>query len=134
MVLALIEGEVFIEGAKDAVDAGAHEALAGEFLEVLLVFAFAAANDGGHDHDAVVGFEGEDVLEDLESYPIDVDPETDRHAWGATLQLAIRYRLSLYDAAYLELAQRRRVPLATLDRDLQAAAKAEGITVLGGEE
>ena len=71
------------------------------------------------------------ILEALAEFPIAVDPETDLHAWGATLQLAIRHRLTLYDAAYLELAQRRRVPLATLDRDLMAAAKGEGITVLG---
>ena len=73
----------------------------------------------------------DETLEDMEAYNILIDPETDRHAWGPTLQLAIRHRLTVYDAAYLELAQRLRVPLATLDRDLQAAAKAEGITVFG---
>lgn len=71
------------------------------------------------------------TLDRLAQYPIQVDSETDRHAWGATLQLATRHRLTLYDAAYLELAQRLRVPLATLDRDLAAAAKAEGVAVLG---
>ena len=45
--------------------------------------------------------------------------------------LAERFALSAYDAAYLELAQRRRLPLATLDRDLRAAATALGLTVLG---
>ena len=47
------------------------------------------------------------------------------------LPAAERRRLTLYDAAYLELAQRRRLPLATLDRDLAAAAGAEGVVVLG---
>ena len=41
-----------------------------------------------------------------------------------------RYRLTLYDAAYLELAQRRKLPLATLDQDLIRAGKALGMTLL----
>jgi predicted nucleic acid-binding protein len=36
-----------------------------------------------------------------------------------------------YDAAYLELAQRRALPLATLDAELRAAGKAEGLRLLG---
>jgi predicted nucleic acid-binding protein len=36
---------------------------------------------------------------------------------------AQRHQLTLYDAAYLELAQRRRLPLATLDNALKRAAK-----------
>jgi predicted nucleic acid-binding protein len=45
--------------------------------------------------------------------------------------LALRWRLTVYDAAYLELAQRRRLPLATVDRDLVAAARAIGIETWG---
>ena len=48
-----------------------------------------------------------------------------------TAGLAERFALSVYDAAYLELAQRHRLPLATLDRDLRTAATALGLTVLG---
>jgi predicted nucleic acid-binding protein len=70
-------------------------------------------------------------LADLSLLPISLDPETDRQAWDATLQLAHRHRLTLYDAAYLELAQRRGLPLATLDRDLRTAATAEGVHLLG---
>lgn len=40
-----------------------------------------------------------------------VDAETDRHAWSATVRLANGFRLATYDAAYLELAQRRNLPL-----------------------
>jgi predicted nucleic acid-binding protein len=47
------------------------------------------------------------------------------------LQLAGRFHLTLYDAAYLELAGRRRLPLATLARDLRDAAAALGIALLG---
>ncbi len=71
------------------------------------------------------------ALADLALLPITVDPETDRQAWGATVKLATRHRLTLYDAAYLELARRRCLPLATLDNELRAAATAEDITLLG---
>jgi len=47
-----------------------------------------------------------------------------------TLVLAQTYRLTYYDAAYLELAQRRNSLLATLDRELRAAANAAGVLCL----
>ena len=71
------------------------------------------------------------TLADLALLPIAVDPETETHAWGATLRLAGRHRLTLYDAAYLELAKRRGLALATLDAELRAAAKAEKVPLLG---
>lgn len=52
-------------------------------------------------------------------------------AWSATLDLAFKHRLTVYDAAYLELAVRLSLPLATLDRALARAARAEGIEVIG---
>lgn len=67
-----------------------------------------------------------DYLGDLD---ILTDDETHAHAWSATLKLADIYGLTLYDAAYLELAQRRRLPLATLDTALADAARAAGVTV-----
>ena len=73
------------------------------------------------------------ALADLAALPIAIDAETDRQAWGATLRLAARHRLTLYDAAYLELAQRRGLPLATLDRELRVAGTAEGVILLGSE-
>ena len=45
--------------------------------------------------------------------------------------LAERFALSAYDAAYLELAQRHSLPLATLDGNLRGAAIQLGLTVLG---
>jgi predicted nucleic acid-binding protein len=67
----------------------------------------------------------------LRGLPITLDTETADQAWTAIARLAEHYRLTLYDAAYLELAQRRRVPLATLDKELMAAGKALGVTLLG---
>lgn len=67
----------------------------------------------------------------LRELPIAIDMDTADRAWDATIRLAARFRLSVYDAAYLELAQRRRLPLATLDRDLRTAAAASRIEILG---
>ena len=63
----------------------------------------------------------------LKSLPITVDDETAARAWQETLQLARTHNLSVYDAAYLELAMRRDLPLASLDEDLKAAAAAVGV-------
>ena len=48
-----------------------------------------------------------------------------------TMSLARHHRLTVYDAAYLELAVRQVLPLATLDRDLNKAARAEGVALIG---
>jgi predicted nucleic acid-binding protein len=73
------------------------------------------------------------TLADLSQLVIRIDSETDRRAWGATLQLAEAHRLTMYDAAYLELAVRRRLPLATLDRELRRAAGECQVALLGAE-
>jgi predicted nucleic acid-binding protein len=78
-------------------------------------------------HDAVFR---DAMLADLALLPIRLDPETDLHAWGATARLAARHRLTLYDAAYLELARRRDLPLATLDEERRAAARTEDVPLL----
>jgi len=59
-----------------------------------------------------------------------IDGETTAHAWGEILALARSEKLTAYDACYLELALRTRSSLATLDRDLIAAARRRGVTVL----
>lgn len=59
----------------------------------------------------------------------DLDLEIDDTRSEAVLQLARQRRLTAYDAAYLELAGRRGLPLATLDRRLADAAVAEGIAL-----
>jgi len=66
----------------------------------------------------------------LRALPITLDDETADKSWGDTLRLADAFRLSVYDATYLELAQRRRLPLASMDRALCSAAAALGVVVL----
>ena len=71
------------------------------------------------------------IISDLESLPISIDWETRNHTWGRTLELADLYRLTVYDATYLELALRLSLPLATLDENLRRAAQSEGVQLLG---
>jgi len=62
----------------------------------------------------------------LEAYDIEVDPETITVALSKTLGLADSLALSVYDAAYLELALRRGLPLASLDHSLRRAIQKAG--------
>lgn len=63
----------------------------------------------------------------LLALPIAIDPVARSRAFEATRALARTHMLSSYDAAYLELAVRLGVPLATLDEKLLAAAATEGV-------
>jgi len=66
----------------------------------------------------------------LERLQILVDHETDKHAWGETRRLAIEHGLTVYDAAYLELALRRGLPIASCDAEMIQAAKSAGVEVI----
>ena len=66
----------------------------------------------------------------LSRLPIEIDQETDSHAWGATHTLSREEGLTPYDAAYLELALRRRLALASNDKDLLAAARRRDVAVI----
>lgn len=73
------------------------------------------------------------ALADLALLDITTDPHTDAYGWTTTMQLADRFHLTLYDAAYLELAHRRSLPLASLDAELRAACRALGVSLLAEE-
>ena len=66
-------------------------------------------------------------LEQLADLPISTDANVDE---PLTFQLARKRGLTFYDASYLALALRRDVPLATLDRALIKAARAEGVDLV----
>jgi len=72
----------------------------------------------------------DEFLAQLSNLDIQTDVHTAQEAWSATLRLADRHGLTVYDAAYLELAERRALPLATLDDDLRKAAEAAGVVVV----
>ena len=66
----------------------------------------------------------------IAALPVLIDLEGSRRAWDSLLQLAVRYGLTSYDTCYLELALRKALPLATLDKALQRAATEAGVMVL----
>ena len=71
----------------------------------------------------------EGLASQLENLAIQTDTMTCHHAFNRTLTLARAYKLSSYDAAYLELAVRKGLPLATLDKGLAKAAVKAGIEI-----
>ena len=75
----------------------------------------------------ITAAEFEEGLKLLAEFQIAVDPDTDRHAWRRTVGLAKLHQLTSYDAAYLDLAMRRSLQLATRDKSLIAAAERESV-------
>jgi predicted nucleic acid-binding protein len=65
------------------------------------------------------------------SVQIEVDNEAPERAFSHLLPLCRTHQLTSYDAVYLDLAQRRKLPLATLDEPLRKAAKKLGVKLLG---
>jgi predicted nucleic acid-binding protein len=72
----------------------------------------------------------ERALRNLSALNIRIDVASESLAWSTTVGLASLYDLTVYDAAYLELAQRRRLPLASLDAALVRAAGRAGVAIL----
>ncbi|MBL9175543.1 MAG: type II toxin-antitoxin system VapC family toxin [Verrucomicrobiales bacterium] len=70
------------------------------------------------------------ALEFLRALPVVVDHDGGAHAFGDLAALATRETLSVYDASYLELALRRKLPLGCRDGALRAAAVSHGLPIL----
>ena len=68
-------------------------------------------------------------LQFLDALKITVDPETRPRAFREIISLARTHNLSAYDAAYLKLALRHALPLATLDHKLREAARSAGVAL-----
>ena len=66
-----------------------------------------------------------ETISDLMSISVVIDGRTIEMAWSDASALAVRHQLTVYDAAYLELALRAGLPLATLDEQLFLAARKE---------
>ncbi len=69
-------------------------------------------------------------IEDLERLPTEIDSPSAETVFHSTQDLCRKHGLTAYDAAYLELAMRHRIALATADGALERAALAEGIEIL----
>ncbi len=69
-------------------------------------------------------------LQQLSVLPIYVEHHTHAHCFSSILALSRSHGLSSYDAAYLDLAIRKGLPIATLDKKLQAAANQAKVKIL----
>ncbi len=83
-----------------------------------------AENDGKFGESALTGF-----VYHLGQLPIDLDAAAPSGIQLAVAAISREFKLSGYDAQYLELARRRNLPLATLDKDLRKAAKKAGVPI-----
>ena len=72
------------------------------------------------------------AIEQIDQLPLEFD--RDPPAAAQLLALALRYDLTSYDAAYLELALRRQLPIATQDTALADAARTAGVGVFAPEQ
>jgi predicted nucleic acid-binding protein len=69
-------------------------------------------------------------LQRISKLPILVEPISANRAFEHILQVARQYQLTEYDAAYVELALREALPLATLDSKLRRAARSAGLALV----
>jgi predicted nucleic acid-binding protein len=109
------------------------DAVAADGAAVPGLWAFEVANGlvMGERRGRIMPAESAAFVAMIEELPIAADPASGARALHETLSLAREHRLSAYDAAYLELAMRRGLPLATGDRALAAAATRAGVALLG---
>jgi predicted nucleic acid-binding protein len=76
----------------------------------------------------LLALQAQQMLATLAELPIDID--TIRPSASQLLDLSLRYDLTSYDAAYLDLALRRSLPIATQDQELAHAAIVAGVGVV----
>jgi len=119
------EATAYTEGLLDRCAAGEEVAVASIWpLEVTNVLVHAERQG------RITAERVEQFLEQLLRLRIHVEPCTTQQAVQEVRRLAQTYGLTAYDAAYLALAIRLNLPLATLDTDLQKAARAAGVPLI----
>ena len=69
-------------------------------------------------------------LDLMAAFDVEVDPIEPQQALARLLPLARAHGLTIYDTFYLELAERRGLPLASLDKQLCSAARSVGIRIV----
>ena len=119
------ESTAFTEGILDAVTGGA-EAL----TPAIWPFEVANALLVAERHKRVTMAQGTALLQRISKLPILVEPISPNRAFEHILQVARQYQLTEYDAAYVDLALREALPLATLDAKLRRAAHSAGLMLV----
>jgi predicted nucleic acid-binding protein len=123
----------FDSGSHPYADAIIHRLGTGQekaFVPILWRYEVSAVLTRAHRTGALLATKMQGFLASLEALPIIIDAHSGDCVLSDVHQRAITFGLTSYDAAYLELAQRLNLPLATLDAELVTACKAAGVAVL----
>jgi predicted nucleic acid-binding protein len=105
-------------------------AAGGALVPVLWRYEVSAVLAKSQKDGFLTALRADEFLASLNQLNISENPDSSNHIFTDVHRLAVAYRLTSYDASYLELALRRNLPLATLDHELIAASKAAGVTLL----
>ena len=100
------------------------------FVPVLWRYEVSAVLAKSQKDGILTALKAEEFLATLNQLNITVDPDSSDRILTDVHRVAVAYRLTSYDASYLELALRKNLPLATLDNELIAACKAAGAALL----
>ena len=100
------------------------------FVPALWAFELANALLGAERRKRITAAQAASFLSRIAALPLTIDPPRISRASDQVLSIARQHSLTVYDAAYLELAVRRGLPLATLDDPLRRAAAAAGVTLI----
>lgn len=99
-------------------------------VPVLWFYEASAVLSRAQNNGTLAASKAAQFIAELQSLNITADPDSAARVFTDVHRVALAYRLTSYDAAYLELAMRQSLPLATLDDDLIQASKAAGVPVL----
>ena len=99
-------------------------------VPVLWFYEASAVLSREQNRGTLAGPKAEDFIAELQALRIAADAESAARVFSDVHRFSLAYRLTSYDAAYLELALRRSLPLATLDDGLIRVSKVAGVTVL----
>ena len=123
----------FFEGQKTAYTEAVFECLArGDEALVPVVWPLEVVNSlaVAARQKTITAAQLETFVADLKELPVEVDLEGVERTYSSILRISRQHQLSSYDAAYLDLALVEGLPLATLDKNLRAAAKRAGVELL----
>jgi predicted nucleic acid-binding protein len=119
------ESTPYTEGVLDLLATGAEAA-----TPAIWPFEVANALLVAERHKRITTAQVASMLQRIASLPITVDPIRVDRAFGQILAAAREQKLTEYDAAYLELAMREGLPLATLDDQLRQGARSAGVALV----
>lgn len=130
VVDASIFGPLFFDDEKDDLFEDLPRLIAGQSCIVPQHWRLEVTNQilAGLRRQRMTEVMAENAIAQIDLFPIAVDEETGGR-YAQSYALAHKHRLTVYDAAYLELAIRRHLPLVTYDLELRNAALAETIAV-----